>query len=262
MRVRCSNVPSADTRIALEVLISYRSSELKRAQAFAARLSRLGFTTRLLLAEGPAPSTELTIEKLSQLVRQTDRCCVLVSAEAAQSHWVRFEYQESAELHGRVIFIPDFASGGQVTFDERSIYAAPSSCSMIVKHTMVVDNAPDEVLLREICNDPDEGWFDGSEQYEIAASRNLKAESEIRKFVRGRLRYDPRYAHKTIVDVIPFSWDDSPTRDRDEIFRWVLDSRGRGDLRRALGRGEVDGFLAPYFATSEPRVMSFLGQED
>lgn len=263
MRTRLPYVPLPTARADLNVLISHRSTEFARAKSFSIRLSRLGFTVRLL---EPGVLSSQSSEELARLlggvVLDTDVCCTMVSTDAAASDWVRFEYQEAAAIFGRVIFLFEGSPGGGFDFERRSCFARPSCAALHVKHSTLSETAPDDLLLVELCNDPDEGWFDGSESYRPDTGRSLKAESEIRKFVRSCLMCDPRYTGRTIVDVLPFSWSHSPTQDRDEIFRWLLDSRGRGDLRRALGEGVVDGFLAPYLATSVPSVIASVGADD
>ena len=263
MKIRLPFVPSRAARAALSVLISHRSTEYDRAKAFSSRLSRLGFTVRLLEPGTLHPqSAEELARLLSDVVLESDICCTMVSTDAAASEWVRFEYQEAAATFGRVIFLFERPPEGYIGFEQRSSFARPSCATLHVKHSSVWDIVPDDDLLVEFCNDPNEGWFGGSEGYVPDTSRSLKLESKIRKFVRSCLMCDPRYASKTIVDVLPFSWNQSPTRDRNEVFRWLLDSRGRGDLLRALGEGSVDGFLSLYLATTVPSVAAILGAED
>lgn len=263
MRIRLPFVPPPTARAALNVLVSHRSTEFDRANAFAARLCGLGFTVRLLEPGVLSPQSD---EELAQLLRDvvldTDICCTMVSVDAAASDWVRLEYQEAAAVFGRVIFLFEKLPSGQVDFAQLSRFGRPALAELHMKHSAMSETVPDDVLLVELCCDSDEGWFDGSERYPRDTGRSLKVESEIRKFVRSRLMSDPRYAGRTIADVLPFSWSQSPTRDRDEVFRWLLDSRGRGDLGRALGEGAMDGFLASYLGTMVPSVAAILGPDD
>jgi hypothetical protein len=263
MRIRIPFAPWPTARAALNVLISHRSTEFERAKAFSRRLSSLGFTVRLLEPDSLSPRSDEELARLlADVVLDTDVCCVMVSAASASSDWVRFEYQEAAAVFGRVIFLVERPPDGDLDFGRRSSFARPSCATLQVKHSILSETAPDDALLVELCNDPDEGWFDGSESYGPDPRRVLKAESEIRKFVRSSLMCDQRYAGRTIVDVLPFSWSQSPTRDRDEIFRWLLNARGRGDLLRSLGEGVVEGFLASYLATHVPSVATVLGADD
>ena len=141
-------------------------------------------------------------------------------------------------------------------------HARQIGCQLKVKHTILSADAPDDVVVVELCNDPDDAWFDGTEMFQPTATRDLKAESETRKFIRSSLIYDPQYRGREIADVIPFSWNVAPTDDRDEIFRWVLDSRGRPDLRLALARGTLNGIHAPYFVPYYSPVAKYLGSCD
>lgn len=263
MRIRLPFVPSPTARVALNVLISHRSTEFDRAKAFAGRLSGLGFTVRLLAPGVLSPQSDKELAHLLRdVVLDTDVCCMMVSADAAASDWVRFEYQEAAAIFGRVVFLFERLPDGHVDFAQRSNFGRPALAELHVKHSAISETVPDDVLLVELCCDSDEGWFDGGESYEPDTGRRLKVESKIRKFVRSCIMCDPRYAGRTIADVLPFSWSQSPTRDRDEVFRWLLDSRGRGDLGRALGEGRVDGFLAAYLAAAVPSVTAILGPDD
>ena len=264
MRIRLPFVPSIADRAALTVLLSHRSTEYARAQAFGCRLEKLGFSVKLLVpGELGQCSDEELRSKLYELTLTTDICCVMVSQDAAASEWVRLEYQEAAAIYGRIIFTFNNLPTGKFGFEQPSRYSnRPRMVGLQVRHTTIEENSPDDVLLVELCNSPDEGWIYGTEQYELNTNRRLKNESEIRKFVRASLQFDFRYSDKTIVDVVPFSWDDSPTRDKDEIFRWVLNTRGRDDLVRLLGRGEIDGFLARYLVPVDSQINRFLGKSD
>lgn len=80
MRIRLPFVPTPAARAALNVLISHRSTEFDRAKAFASRLSRLGFTVKLLEPGllPPQSDKELT-QLLGDIVLSTDVCCTMVS---------------------------------------------------------------------------------------------------------------------------------------------------------------------------------------
>lgn len=248
IRVRIPVTPTRAELFELEVFISYKSCEWRRAQLLCSELKKAGLKVRILqpnqLPSGM--SAQQIRAELGRITKQSDGLCVLASPLSVESDWVRFEFKEAAQLLGRVLFVFDGELGIPGAFRLPQTEPTDLAPGLFVKHTTIcMKQSQDWVpeLTVQLCNDPDEGWFDGSNAGgTFRQRRNLKRESARRKWARLCVLNDHKYRNRMVLDVLPFSWEEVGADTVEDVFSWFIKAQGRLGLREALASGEVNGY--------------------
>lgn len=254
IRLRIPLTPTHSDLSDLGVFISYKSREWDRAQVLRSELQKAGFKVHILPPNVlPADMTPEQIRaELGRIIEQSDCLCLLASPLSVESDWVKFEFKEAAQIFGRVVFVFDSELQSPQVFKLPQTEPSDLAPSLFVKHTtMCITESPNWVseLTVQLCNDPDEGWFDGSNAGgAFDERRNLKRERARCKYARMCVLRDPKYRNRTVVDVLPFSREEVGCDSAEDVFWWFINARGRLRLREALSSGEVDGYCTWYSA--------------
>src|SRR5712671_143408 len=99
-RVRIPVTPTLAELRALNIFVSYKSSDWNRAQLVRNELQNTGLRITMLPAHGlPAATTTSEIEiTLSKAIEQADGLCLIASPQSVRSDWVKFEFEMAADL--------------------------------------------------------------------------------------------------------------------------------------------------------------------
>ncbi len=259
MRVKGKYTPEMVDLSDFKVFISYKTEDWEFASAVAKRLGGLGF--QILVVPPPPPAqtrmSDAELEaKLSPLVRDADCICLVASALALRSNWVRFEFKEAVESIGRIVFVCNesvLPAGDMLMAD---LEPGELSQNILVRHTTLYFHELTEQdvsqLAAQLLNDPDEGWLDGRAMATPASiSRDLKRTSLMKKRARSQVLQDGRYAGTMILDVIAFTWQDAGCEPGDIVGarHWAILGCGRTQLEIALINGECDMDFESYVVT-------------
>ena len=93
-------------------------------------------------------------------------------------------------------------------------------------------------LGRALINDPEEGVTDGSYRPQVIRERNLRRENRLRQHFRLFLDDVEQYAHRHVIDVLPFSWEmcGASPGDARTVFQWLVHTYGRLNMMVQVAR--------------------------
>ena len=192
----------------------------------------------------------------------------MLSSRSANRDWVRFELAYASQLIGRAVILLEKG------VDDTGFMKWPSFSNramLTARYTVLeYDDQDPEFglrLARALINDPDEGVTDGSYRPFVIRERSLRRENRLRQFFRGFLENVPEYAHRHVVDVLPFTWEDCGVviGDVKGVFQWFVRSYGRYNMQVQIGRRQLNASMiqapvAPVIADlfSTPTALAFV----
>jgi len=180
------------------VCVCYRSTHIDKALRLHDGLKHLGLRVLIIAPDEyqQYPNEDKLVQALQQFLGRGDACVVLLD-EALHSRWVNVELAEACRIIGRIVFVYDGPSfPAEYQFQDPA--QSPANVALVVKHSTIQvagwDSDSLEHLATQIVNDPEEGIFSSKE--EVVAmrdwiTRDIKAESEMRKYARRSLIVDP-----------------------------------------------------------------------
>lgn len=243
-------VPTSGDLAKLVVFLSYKTAEWQTAQRVKSLLESTGLKVAAFEPDSLGDLAKQDVaERLFEAATACDAICVVGQHARSASPWVDLEFTEAGMVLGHVIVV----TANPLRLPRRgSICSVPRLAAKAFVKESVVKFTDDErclpALLDVICNDPDEWWFAAINEGCVPAwPTDLKRSIALRKLARmGALR-DPRYADRTVVEVVPFEPEAIGVTSLDEVPLWYINSCGRLGLAPRIMDGEIVCDISGYY---------------
>lgn len=265
MRVKFKIDPQSHDTNEMNVFISYRTCDWDSARTISNAFKERGFNVLLFepLDSVVKKPEEDVRSMLRESLQKADYICIVNTFDSMSSEWIAFEFTVASRTLGRVILINTGAvvSGYETVEKLNEIGRHFMMNSLYVKHTTVqledFKKNNIDLLIKEMMNDPDWGWFDSENKYAFETflpSRGLKSFSDLKKEARKLVLEDPQFKDHYIFEIIPFLIPmDSNTvlsTAPEDHFRSILLERGMLTLLDDFNSGKIFVSRVNYMSSS------------